>query len=231
MESTPELAAGRRKVFLLAFLTALCLVFTGCANAGNQEDTADDAASSSASESFSSDCASGPAATSSSCEAAGPGTTASADRCPATSPTPLAGGVVEGTFGPWCENAIATSYATSNTEALIPEGAEAELTMQETDMDTTVDMQVQGFPANVTYTAMLHNGACTESAAGIGPEFVHEGSGDNPDSNLALDFTTEEDGSASAAVTVPFLVPDKASGDSFVLHDANMAVVGCLRVP
>ncbi|MER1995459.1 MAG: hypothetical protein ABTA24_03040 [Arthrobacter sp.] len=219
-----------RKLFLLTALTAVALFFTACANAGNQEDTANNAASS-ASSSLSSDCQTGPEATSSSCQAAGPGRTVAADRCPDTSPTPLSGGVIEGAFGPWCENAIAASYPTSNTEALIPEGAAAELTVSETDMDTTFDMQVQDFPSGVAYSAVLHEGPCAEEPGDIGPEYVHQGSGDNPNASVALDFTTESDGSASATVTVPFVVPDNASGNSLVLEDSAMQAVGCVRIP
>ncbi|MBF4992992.1 hypothetical protein ITX31_02555 [Arthrobacter gandavensis] len=231
MGRKPGLRSSRRTLLLLVALSALSLLFTACANAGNQEDTANNATSSAASSSLSSDCESGPEATSSSCQAAGPGRTVSADRCPDTSPTPLSGGVIEGAFGPWCENAIATSYPAVNTETLIPEGAEAEMVIGETDMDTTVDLQVQGFASNQAYTVMLHDGVCPENPGDLGPEYVHEGSGDNPSAGVVLDFTTESDGSASATATVPFLVPDQAAGKSFAVHNADMDVVGCLRVP
>ena len=229
MGHTPGLTS--RKLFLLTALTAVSLLFTACVNAGNQEDTANNATSSAAASTLSSDCETGTEATSSSCQAAGPGRTVAADRCPDTSPTPLDGGVIEGAFGPWCENAIATSYPTSNTEALIPDGAETELTISETDMDTTLDMQVQDFPASTAYSAVLHEGPCAESPGDIGPEYIHEGSGDNPNANVVLDFTTESDGSATATLTVPFVVPDNASGNSLVLHDADMQTVGCVRIP
>ncbi|MCC3282388.1 MULTISPECIES: hypothetical protein [Arthrobacter] len=232
MKHNPGHAAGRRTLSVLIALITASLFFTACSNDGNEEDTANNAASSPASETgVSSDCETGPEATSASCQAAGPGRTVSAERCPGSSPTALEGGVIEGAFGPWCENAIATAYATPDTDALIPEGAEVELTIRETDMDTTVDMQVQGFASGASYTGILHEGVCTESPGDIGPEFVNQGSGDNPNSNLVLDFTTEPDGSAEASVSVPFLVPDMASGDSIVLHDANQSVVGCVRIP
>ena len=220
-----------KTLFLLTALTAVSLFFTACSNAGNQEDTANNATSPAASSTLPSDCETGPEATSSSCQAAGPGRTVAADRCPDTSPTPLDGGVIEGAFGPWCENAIATSYPTGDTESLIPEGAEMELTISETDMDTTVDMQVQDFPASATYQGILHEGPCAESPGDIGPEYIHEGSGDNPNASVVLDFTTASDGSASATVTVPFVVPDNASGDSLVLQDTDMQIVGCVRIP
>lgn len=220
-----------KTLFLLTALTAVSLFFTACANAGNQEDTANNATSSAASSSLPSDCESGPEATSSSCQAAGPGRTVAADRCPDTSPTPLSGGVIEGAFGPWCENAIATSYPTEDTEALIPEGAETELTISETDMDTTVDMQVQDFPASTTYQGMLHEGPCTENPGELGPQYVHPGSGDNPNATVTLDFTTESDGSADTSVTVPFQVPNQARGNSIILTDQQMAVVGCVNIP
>jgi len=231
MGRKPGLTFGRRTLFLLTALTAVSLFFTACANAGNREDTANNATSSAASSTLSSDCETGPEATSSSCQAAGPGRTVAADRCPDSSPTPLEGGVIEGAFGPWCENAIATSYSTTNTEALIPEGAETELTISETDMDTTIDMQVQDFPASTSYTGVLHEGPCAENPGDLGPAYIHQGSGDNPNANVVLDFTTESDGSATATVTVPFVVPDNASGDSLVLQDTEMQIAGCVRIP
>ncbi|MGW9402443.1 hypothetical protein ACWGQ2_00570 [Arthrobacter sp. NPDC055585] len=218
-----------KTLFLLAALTAVSLFFAACSNAGNQEDTANNATSSAGT--LPSDCESGPEATSSSCQAAGPGRTVAADRCPDTSPTPLDGGVIEGAFGPWCENAIATSYPTEDRESLIPEGAETELTISGTDMDTTVEMQVQDFPAGTTYQGMLHEGPCAENPGDLGPAYIHQGSGDNPNANVVLDFTTESDGSATTTVTVPFVVPDNASGDSVVLQDADMQIVGCVRIP
>jgi|GEM_PF-2736196 len=231
MGRKPGLKSSRGTLYMVTALTALSLLFTACANAGNQEDTADNATSSAAASTLSSDCETGPEATSSSCQAAGPGRTVAADRCPDTSPTPLEGGVIEGAFGPWCENAIATSYPATDAQSLIPEGAETELRITETDMDTTLEMQVQGFPATATYTAVLHEGPCAESPGDIGPEYIHEGSGDNPNANVVLDFTTEPGGSATATATVPFVVPDNASGDSVVLQDTGMQVVGCVRIP
>lgn len=230
MGRNPGLKSSRRTLFLLTALTALSLFFAACSNAGNQEDTANNATSSAAA-TLGSDCETGPEATSSSCQAAGPGRTVAADRCPDTSPTPLDGGVIEGAFGPWCENAIATSYPGTDAESVIPEGAETELRITETDMDTTLEMQVQGFPATATYTGVLHEGPCAESPGEIGPEYIHEGSGDNPNANVVLDFTTEPGGSATATATVPFVVPDNASGDSIVLQDTGMQIVGCVRIP
>ncbi|KPN17839.1 hypothetical protein [Arthrobacter sp. Edens01] len=231
MESTPERTAGRRILFLLTALTAFSLFVTACSNAGNEEDTANNATSSAAASTLSSDCQTGPEATSSSCEAAGPGTTVNADRCAAPSPTPLEGGVIEGAFGPWCEGAVATAYPTSDTGALIPEGAETELRITETDMDTTVEMQVQDFAASTAYTGMLHEGPCTENPGELGPQYVHPGSGDNPNATVTLDFTTESDGSADTTVTVPFQVPNQAKGNSIILTDQQMAVVGCVNIP
>lgn len=213
-------------VLLVAF-AALALLFTACSNGGDGEDTYNASSPASSQASENSACETGTEATSASCEAAGPGTTVAADRCSSSPPTPLEGGAIEGTFGPWCENAIATAYDT----ALIPAGAETELSIQETDMDTTLVMQVQGFAADTDYMAVLHTDACGASAADAGPEFVRENSGDNVSSGLIADFTTDADGSAEASVTVQWTLPDNGSGKSLLVQTPDGSSAGCVTIP
>ncbi|MBD8043061.1 hypothetical protein H9638_04465 [Arthrobacter sp. Sa2BUA2] len=211
-------------LLLIAF--AAVFFFTACATGGGEEDMSSSPAAS-AEESMDPACKTGPQATSASCQAAGPGTTVEANRCPSTSPSALEGGVIEGAFGPWCENAIATAYDTE----LIPAGAEAELTLQETDLETTMEMQVQGFAADTAYSGMLHSQACGDDASAAGPEYVQEDISENVPAGLALDFTTDADGSADASVTVPWVLPDNGSGKSILLFSADNQAAGCVTLP
>lgn len=215
----------RRILLLLGVLWALALCAVACSSNGNDDDGG--TATSDSASPLPSECKSGPEATSASCQAAGPGTTQEADRCPDSSPSALEGGVIEGTFGPWCENAIATAYDT----VLIPPGAEVELTIRETAMDTAVELQVQGFDAGTDFSAVLHSAACGAEAADAGPEYVQENVSENVPSVLTVDFTTDADGSADASETVPWLVPDNGSGKSLVIHSAENQMAGCITIP
>ncbi|WP_312180562.1 hypothetical protein [Arthrobacter sp.] len=214
----------RKTLLLLTALAALVLTFTACSSGGTEDDASN---SPSASSSPDSSGCTGAEATSASCEAAGPGTTVAADSCPSTSPTALEGGVIEGAFVPWCENAIATAY----DSGLIPAGAETELTIRETDQGTVLEMQVQGFAADTGYSGVLHSAACGASASDAGPEYVQEDLSENVPAGLALDFTTDADGSADASVTAPWVLPDNGSGKSIVIHSADNRTAGCITIP
>ena len=213
-----------RKTLLLLILAVTALLFSACSNAGNGEDMS---SSPSASSSPVPSGCTGTNATAASCEAAGPGTTVAADRCPSTSPTALDGGVIEGAFGPWCENAIATAY----DQILIPAGAATELTIRETDMDTTVQMQVQGFAADTTYRGTLHTGKCGANASDAGSEYVQDDNGGTGSSGLVLDFTTDTEGSAETSVTAPWVLPDNGSGTSILLQSSDGRTAGCVTLP
>ena len=220
-----ERKTARRIPLLLIAFVALVL-FTACTNDRDQENMSG-SPSASTQESIDPACQTGPQATSASCEAAGPGTTVNADRCSSSSPTPLEGGVIEGAFGPWCENAIATAYDTD----LIPPGAEIELTIQESDMDTVLTMQLQGFAPNTDYMAVLHTNACGASASDAGPELVRENNGANVPSGLLVDFTTDAGGSAQPTATVPWTLPNNGSGNSLLFQSPDGVSSGCVTIP
>ncbi|UPO77648.1 hypothetical protein [Arthrobacter sp. Helios] len=218
----------RRTPLLFIAFAAAILFFTACSNDGDDGGMySSGSPAASTQESVDPACETGPEATSASCQAAGPGTTVEASRCSSASPSALSGGVIEGAFGPWCENAIATAYDTD----LIPAGAETELTLQETDLETTLEMQVQGFAADAGYSGVLHNQACGADVSDAGPEYVQEDVSENVPSGLALDFTTDADGSADASVTVPWVLPDNGSGKSIVILSTDNQAAGCVRIP
>ena len=149
------------------------------------------------------------------CQAAGiPGETVSPDRCGGDA-TPGPDGLIEGTFGSYCDGAVASTYNT----AQIPDDAEAILTVSETEADTTVKLQAQGFQPDTGYTGRLHQKACGASASDAGEEEVDPqdaGSG-----GLVLDFTTDPSGSATVSSTVPWTVPDNGDGESLLIYEVT----------
>ncbi|UWX98000.1 hypothetical protein N2K95_04835 [Arthrobacter zhaoxinii] len=159
------------------------------------------------------------------CQAAGiPGTTANPDRCGKFTASLTPGGIIEGTFGPYCDDAVATSYST----ALIPDESVAIVTVEETDADTTVRLQAQSFAANTTYSARLHTDDCGADPADAGEEYQTSQGG------LVLDFTTDAAGNASASTTVQWTLPDD-DAESLLVLDAGQGgaagqPVGCINL-
>ena len=206
---------ARKAVVLTSSLLLFIAALTGCSNAGEDSD-----APGSATESpLSSESASAAACASESpgseaqesCEAQGiPGVTEDADRCGTTTPSPIASGIIQGTFGTYCENAIASTYNTS----LVPDGADTTITIDETDADTTLQMIVQGFTPNTEFTATLHQSLCGAEPSAAGPVYTHDQ--DSPQT-LNLDFTTDNSGGSTATVTVGWLLPDDGIGRSLLL--------------
>ncbi len=146
-----------------------------------------------------------------SCEAQGvPGVTVSPDRCGSTTPSPIASGIIQGTFGSYCDNAIATTYDTS----LVPDSADTTITIDETDMDTTLEMIARGFAPNTEFSATLHQSVCGAEPSAAGAEYKDQG---NPTQTLLLDFTTDDDGGSTSSVTVPWTLPDDGIGRSLLL--------------
>ncbi|WP_146363521.1 hypothetical protein [Arthrobacter yangruifuii] len=151
-----------------------------------------------------------------------PGKTANPDRCGQFTASPTPGGIIVGTFGPYCEEAVATTYTT----ALIPDESSAIVTVEETDADTTVQLQAQGFAVNMSYSARLHEDNCGAEPADAGAEYQ---SGQDP---LVLDFTTDASGNATASATVPWVAPDDDVESLLILGagDAAGQPAGCINL-
>ena len=146
------------------------------------------------------------------CEAQGvPGITEDPDRCGNTTPSPIASGIIEGTFGPYCENAIASTYDSS----LVPEGADTTVTINETDASTDVDLIVRGFLPNTPFTATLHEDTCGAEASAAGPEYTD--TQNTQSRNLIMNFTTDDDGGSDVSVTAPWVLPDDGIGRSLLI--------------
>lgn len=147
-----------------------------------------------------------------SCEAQGvPGVTVSPDRCGSTTPSPIASGIIQGTFGGYCDNAIATTY----DKSLVPDSADTTITINETDADTTLQMIARGFAPNTEFSATLHESLCGASPSDAGEEYDDTRSEDSD--NLDLDFTTDTNGGATASVTVPWVLPNDGIGRSLLI--------------
>lgn len=140
--------------------------------------------------------------------------TVTPDRCGGDA-TPGPDGLIEGTFGSYCDGAVASTYNT----ALIPDDAEAILTVSETEADTTMKLQAQEFTPNATYTGRLHQKACGASPADAGDEELDPQDAGN--GGLALDFTTDTSGNATVSSTVPWTVPDDGDGESILLYEVT----------
>ena len=213
---------ARRTLVLASALLLSLFALAGCNNSGSESEPGPQATESP----VSSESASAAACTSespgsdaqASCEAEGvPGITEDANRCGSTTPSPIASGIVQGTFGTYCENAIASTYNTS----LVPDGADTTITVDETDADTTVQMIARGFSPNTEFTVTLHENVCGADASDAGAEYTDEG---NPTETLVLDFTTDDGGGSTSSATVPWTLPDDGIGRSLLLSASGNAV-------
>ena len=150
-----------------------------------------------------------------SCQAAGiPETTGGDERCgSAASSGSAPAGLIEGTFGPYCENAVASTY---NTDA-IPDEAAGIVTVSEGNADTTVQFSAQGFAPEKTYRAQLHENSCGASPADAGAQVQNPSPGTGG-SGLSVDFTTDSNGNATATATVPWVLPDSGKGNSLLIY-------------
>ncbi|MCC3269673.1 hypothetical protein MUG94_05035 [Arthrobacter gengyunqii] len=215
-----------RKALLLATAFVLSLLaLTGCNNDNesgggsfsvDNEESSPTASSSpeSSGQDTAAACASASpgSAAQESCEAQGvPGVTESPDRCGSTTPSPIASGIIQGTFGSYCENAIATTYDTS----AVPDGADTTITINETDAATTLEMIARGFTPNTEFNVSLHEKLCGASPTDAGEEYEDTRSQESDDLNL--DFTTDQGGNSTASVTVPWLLPDDGIGRSLLI--------------
>lgn len=207
---------ARKRAVPALFFAALALVFTGCSTAGD-DNTSTPSATVSAPAGASGSCASvSPGSPDeASCQAAGiPGTTENAGRCSPTTPSPIASGLIQGTFGPYCQYAVATTY----DQSLVPDGATATVTVSETEADTTVDLLVQGALPNTSYSGRMHRNLCGATPEDAGDEYVNNGGPDGQSGATVLDFSTDSDGNATATTTVPWLISDDATGKSILLQ-------------
>lgn len=210
-------------------LVLLALLLTGCAG-GSGDNGSSGTASETPSASNSCDTVSPNSEGEASCQAAGiPGETLGSDRCGTAGASASANGEISGTFGPYCEGAVADTYDTS----LIPDGAEAIVTVSETNADTTMQLTAQGFTAESGFSGRVHEKPCGADAAAAGAEVQNPQAGPGSSGEgLVLDFTTDGSGNATVSASVPWALPEDGDGDSLLIHkaDDDGAAVGCFNL-
>ena len=224
---------ARKASFRAAWLVVFALMLAGCSGTNDDGGTAA-TGTPSQTVSASSDPACATVSPNSpgeaSCQAAGiPGSTGGDDRCNPAASGSAPAGLIEGTFGPYCDKAVATTY---NTDA-IPDEAAGIVTVTETNADTTVQFSAQGFAPQRIYSARLHENACGAAPSDAGAEVRNssQGMGGN---GLAVDFTTDSTGNATATATVPWTLPDNGTGNSLLIFDeaasGDGAAAGCMTL-
>jgi superoxide dismutase, Cu-Zn family len=111
--------------------------------------------------------------------------------------------------------------------ALVPPGARVAVSSGTGDGGTTVTLAVRGLEEERRYGAHVHVAACGDTGDAAGPHFQHEvdpvqPSVDpayaNPQNEIWLDLTTDEDGAGSASATVPWGITRDRRPMSVVLH-------------
>ncbi|WAP51134.1 hypothetical protein OL239_14790 [Arthrobacter sp. ATA002] len=229
---------ARKILLLISALTLSLLALTGCNmdnESGGDSYSADNEESSPTATpgrdtAAACDSASPGSSAQESCEAQGvPGVTENPDRCGSTTPSPIASGIVQGTFGPYCDNAIANTY----DDDAVPDGADTTITVSETAADSTLEMIAEGFAPNTQFIVTLHDSLCGAEPADAGPEYTDDQSSQSQ--NLVLDFTTDDGGNSTASVTVPWLLPDDGIGRSLLLNagpggDSVNQAVACVNL-
>jgi Cu-Zn family superoxide dismutase len=112
-----------------------------------------------------------------------------------------------GTFTVYESGENAVTY----DELLVPVGATADVSIEEAEGGTTVQLTVTGLKKAYAYGAHLHTKPCGAAPADSGPHLQHsldpsapsvDPSYANPGNEVWLDFTTDAEGAAQANATV-----------------------------
>lgn len=116
--------------------------------------------------------------------------------------------------------------AANYDKTLVPDGAKALVAEYVFDGATTVTLSVRGLVPNRTYGAHAHAKPCGPNGDDAGPHFQHmadpvkpsvDPAYANPTNEIWLDFTTDAQGNAATARTVPWVFTD-AKAASVVIH-------------
>lgn len=157
--------------------------------------------------------------------------------------------VAQGEFETYREDADAITYDT----VLVPVGAQiGVLSSRTSEGGTRVVLAVRGLVPEREYGAHVHVGECGASGDDAGPHFQYvqdpkpgpsvDPEYANPENEIWLDFTTNEEGEGLSASKVAWRFPDDRRPRSVVIHEhhtltgpgeAGMAGarLACLNVP
>lgn len=125
----------------------------------------------------------------------------------------------------------ATAPAMTYDSEAIPVGAEAMLTVTTGADDTAVRLTVDGLEPDREFGAHAHVGRCGLDPDDSGPHYQDEADPEagpdspstdpafaNPDNELWLDFTTDDQGSAEVSTQVPWIFRE-GGAQSLVIHE------------
>jgi Cu-Zn family superoxide dismutase len=168
---------------------------------------------------FSATACANPGGTSGSLGGGAPASSSSASPSPDASADNAHQTVVTATFA---QDDAATNY----DKTLVPDGAKALVAEYVFDGATTVTLSVRGLVPNRQYGAHAHAMPCGPVGDDAGPHFQHMADPvkpsvnpafANPTNEIWLDFTTDAQGNATTARTVPWVFTD-AKAASVVIH-------------
>lgn len=123
----------------------------------------------------------------------------------------LAGG---GTFAAPAPRAPAVVYDT----ALVPPGAEAQVTAESGAVLATSTVTVKGLLPKRTYGVHLHVNPCGSKPEDAGPHYQHSHNHASAENEVWLDFTTDARGAATATATQDWAFAAERLPRSLVIH-------------
>lgn len=150
-----------------------------------------------------------------------------------------------GRFGTAGERGVPA--AVTYEAALVPRGAKVAVRQRIAGEGMSVELRATGLRPGHTYGTHVHTDPCGADPEDSGPHYQHRTGDDpalaNPDNEVWLDFTADEDGEGEASVWQPWTFrPGEAR--SVVLHEEATSTgedgrepgdagarVGCLTVP
>ncbi|MEV0595107.1 hypothetical protein [Nonomuraea cavernae] len=123
------------------------------------------------------------------------------------------------------------TFSTSDTAAitynrkLVPDGAQASVTVESAGGKTLTSLVVEGFLPNRRYGAHLHTKVCGTKPDDAGPHFQHEPGKANATNEVWLDFKTDEAGAGRATARNPWSLDGRDPG-SLVIHSQSTTPTG-----
>ncbi|SEG93043.1 superoxide dismutase, Cu-Zn family [Nonomuraea solani] len=147
-------------------------------------------------------------------------------------PAPLqdasgAGGAVEKSPGEAVTLSAAGEFSAGDTgdtgaiaydRKLVPEGAQASVTVESTGGKTRTSLVVEGLLPDRRYGAHLHAKPCGKKPDESGPHFQHHPGQINPTSEVWLDVTTDAEGAGRSAARHDWALDAAKPPGSLVIH-------------
>lgn len=159
---------------------------------------------------------------------------------PSSQPTQPSPGPEHSSAGNPGQTAVGATFgkddaATSYDKALVPEGAKVVVAEYIYDGSTTVTLNVRGLVPNRVYGAHAHAMPCGPKGDDAGPHFQHrpdpvtpsvDPNYANPRNEIWLDFTTDAQGNATTATTVPWVFSNERAASVVIHAEATQTAPG-----